>query len=436
MSRVLILLSWVATAFAVPDDLESYINQQMSKGNIPGASVAVLKKDEVIYQNAFGTTNPGSNKGPAVTNNSVFMFASLSKTHIAVASMMLVEKGWLAVDDDVNQYLNFSVRNPKHPDAPVTVRSLLTHTSSIHDNEYDNIPIYMTGDPSITLYDFLYGYLASDGRWATKGKSWAMYAPSSGTAGTFEYSNIGACLAAYICELVAVKNGFAKDFDDLVLSKIYAPLGAKPGDGGFFARDFTSLDNPAYASPSQKTKSGWDVCGVYSVPDYPTCDWRSSAGTYARLFGMVLNGGSFGGARVLTADSVAYMTAKSGFGSRGENVANVLWLYEENLISGYKEVIGHDGSDEGISTYAYWNAASSVGYILLTNGDLDQKGDLDDAALAIGARLMQTFDTAPQAAPTAAARRNATRLMNRRRRAAPQPSGYPGNQHAPGCKDI
>jgi len=153
---------------------------------IPGAGIAVLHNDTIIYEKGFGTTLPGASScteklqavcgakrgsvfdcaqcagqkqqqllragcsndkisawcadveppgsaGGNVTSDTAFMFASLSKTHIAVAAMILVERGWLSVADDVNTYLNFSVRNPSFPSTPVTVHSLLTHSSSIHD---------------------------------------------------------------------------------------------------------------------------------------------------------------------------------------------------------------------------------------------------------------------------------------------------------------
>ncbi len=60
------------------------------------------------------------------------VIASISKTITATAVMQLWEQGLFELDDDVNDYLPFNVRNPNHPDVPITFRMLLTHTSSIN----------------------------------------------------------------------------------------------------------------------------------------------------------------------------------------------------------------------------------------------------------------------------------------------------------------
>jgi CubicO group peptidase (beta-lactamase class C family) len=418
--------------FAVDADpaLDAYINQQMSQGKIGGMSVTVVQNDKVLWNNAYGSTQPGNNKAPKVNNDTAFMFASLSKTNIAVATFILYEKGLIDPKDDVNKYLNFSVVNPSFKSTPVTVHHLLTHTSSISDKEYDNIPIYMPGDPTISLHDTVFNYLASNGRWGSKGKSWNN---KKGPGKNYDYSNIGACLMAYICEVIAVKNGLGKDFDDLVRTQIYAKLGAGTNDGGYFARDFSSLKPPAYAMPSQLSKSGWANCQVYSVMDYPTCDWRSSSLTYAKLLGMFINYGNYQGTQILKKETVQYMRGHSGFVSKdGEEPSNALWLYEKNLISGYTYVLGHDGSDAGISTYAYFNPDTGVGYVLLTNADMDGKGTVDDTSIAIGGHLMSIFDK--KAGKTDIGRQLGISSRKQRRMTSKvRATGYPGSQDPPGC---
>merc|ERR1711967_57748 len=77
-----------------------------------------------------------------------------------------------------------------------------------------------------------------------------------------------------------------------------------------------------------------------------------------------------------------------------EICSNALWLYEKNLLPGYAEVMGHDGADAGISTYAYFNPETGVGYVLLTNAcDLDDGGSVNEQSINIGSKLMNTFDT-------------------------------------------
>ena len=164
------------------------------------------------------------------------------------------------------------------------------------------------------------------------------------------------------------------------------------------------------------------------------------------------NGGTWNGTQILNRTTVDYMKERSGFGESGEDCSNVLWLYEKRLLQGYAEVLGHDGSDEGISTYAYFNPQTGVGYILLTNGDIDQKKGqlhLDDAAINIGSRIMATFDHAEDA--EAAQGHVFSRRRRRPKKPLPKaealgaaggaggqcPSFWPGcASHAPGCKDL
>lgn len=60
--------------------------------------------------------------------------ASISKLVVAIGVMRLVEAGTLDLDADVSRYLGWRLRNPAFPDAPITLRQLLSHTSSLTDN--------------------------------------------------------------------------------------------------------------------------------------------------------------------------------------------------------------------------------------------------------------------------------------------------------------
>ena len=69
------------------------------------------------------------------------------------------------VPDDVNAWLPFRVRNPRHPDVPITLRQIATHTSSIADREpvYGN-SYHRGGDSPVALADFLREYFDPAGK--------------------------------------------------------------------------------------------------------------------------------------------------------------------------------------------------------------------------------------------------------------------------------
>jgi CubicO group peptidase (beta-lactamase class C family) len=79
--------------------------------------------------------------GRALTINDPVRIASITKLHVALGVMRLVEQGKLDLDRDVSHWLGWRLRNPAFPDVPITLRQLLSHRSSIQDGiEYWTIP--------------------------------------------------------------------------------------------------------------------------------------------------------------------------------------------------------------------------------------------------------------------------------------------------------
>lgn len=101
-------------------------------GDVPGASVLVIRDGEKILAKNYGLANVESQT--AVTSETNFRLASVTKQFTATAVLMLVERGELALDDPVRMYF---------PELPaftegITIRQLLNHTSGIEDYE----PLY------------------------------------------------------------------------------------------------------------------------------------------------------------------------------------------------------------------------------------------------------------------------------------------------------
>ena len=82
---------------------------------------------------AQGLADPST--GRAVTIDDPVRIASVSKLVVAIGVMRLVDQGRIDLDRDVSDYLGWKLRNPAFPDRPVTVRQLLSHTSSLRDGD-------------------------------------------------------------------------------------------------------------------------------------------------------------------------------------------------------------------------------------------------------------------------------------------------------------
>ncbi len=98
-------------------------------------SVLAIRHGKVSYQQQFGCRHIGATPAASlpVTPATLFRIASVSKMMTTLGLLRLVEQGKLSLDQDVGIYLGFSLRNPHFPRQPVTLRSLLSHTSSLRD---------------------------------------------------------------------------------------------------------------------------------------------------------------------------------------------------------------------------------------------------------------------------------------------------------------
>ncbi|MBE3130808.1 MAG: serine hydrolase, partial [Acidobacteria bacterium] len=100
---------------------------QWAKPNSAGCAVAVIKDGAIVYEKGYGMSNLEYDL--PITPASVFNIASVSKQFTAMAVMVLVSQGKVALDDEARKYVK------ELPDfgTPVTIRHLLTHTSGLRE---------------------------------------------------------------------------------------------------------------------------------------------------------------------------------------------------------------------------------------------------------------------------------------------------------------
>ncbi len=119
--------------------IEDYLQQVMNNEGIPGLSAAVAVDGEIIYSGGIGYAEL-DNLAPS-TGTSVHNIASISKMHAVVALMQLFEQGKLNLDAEIQKYVPYFPKKRY----PVTVRSILTHTSGIRhyeDGEFGEQEVY------------------------------------------------------------------------------------------------------------------------------------------------------------------------------------------------------------------------------------------------------------------------------------------------------
>ncbi len=128
------------------------VTDLMRHENVPGISVAVVEDGRVVWARGFGVADIAT--GAAVTPETMFQAASISKPVAATAALALVDQGILSLDRPVNEQLT-SWQVPAHPfSEPVTLRRLLSHTAGLTVHGF---PGYAPGTPLPTVVQVLNG---------------------------------------------------------------------------------------------------------------------------------------------------------------------------------------------------------------------------------------------------------------------------------------
>ncbi len=394
-------------------DLNTPLNSELAAivtnpiAPLASLSVLVVKNGEVVVHQQFGNkwidnTNPANHK-PA-DRATTYRIASISKLVTTLGVMRLIEDGKIRLDQDVGDYLGYPLRNPHFPDAVITMRMLLSHTSSLRDAA----GYYWAHDQGVDLREVL----IPTGKLYGNGAMWA----SAGHAKPghfFSYANLPWGVIATIMERVT-----GERFDRLMRRLVFGPMNLA---GGFHPADFSAADLANIATLYRKRrevngKEIWDPAGpwVVQVDDYSQAPPEPRAtpayviGTNGTLFGpqgncrlsaeglgsimlMLMNKGKHHGKQILAEKSVDLMlqpqwrnNQKTGIESNGDNTTGRFqsWalgaqifldvgsngkgdrLVEGGGVTGF----GHFGDAWGLRSLMVLNPASRDGMIFLSGG--------------------------------------------------------------------
>ena len=89
-------------------EIEKIIKADIEKGRLPGAVIAVARKGKLVYYEAFGFRDKAA--GVAMTQDTIFNIASMTKPMAALAALQLYERGKLLIDDPLSKYFPNSPR--------------------------------------------------------------------------------------------------------------------------------------------------------------------------------------------------------------------------------------------------------------------------------------------------------------------------------------
>ncbi len=284
--------------------IDQMLRQKCDAGEIPGVVAMAASGNEVIYQGAFGKRDLSRDdaKDNAMTTDSVFWIASMTKAITTAAGMQLVEQGKLSLDDPIGKILpdlaspqvleGFDASGePKLRPAtrPITLRQLMTHTAGFAYNMWNgDMATYMdkVGIPAITTCQnaALKTPLASD-----PGTRWE-YGTNIDFVGKAVEAVSGKKLDAYLRDHLLAPLGMtdtAFKIGDAQRKRLVG-MHARGGDGALAAIPFELEQNPEFHMGGG---------GLYGT-----------AGDYIKFAQMILNKGKGNGNQVLKPETVALMS--------------------------------------------------------------------------------------------------------------------------------
>jgi CubicO group peptidase (beta-lactamase class C family) len=327
--------------------LDSLITAYMADQHIAGLAAAAVDSGRVVWIGTYGMANV--EEQIPVTEHAPFMIASVSKTVTATVLMSLHADGRFALDDDINDYLPFSVRNPNHPTVPITFRQLMRHRSSLADNGVFYRPHWSqaNGDPTTRLGEYLQAYLSPDGEDYDAARNFRDDPPDA----VFRYCNTCYALLGYLAERIS-----GMPFEQLSAEALFEPL--EMTDTAWFLRDLEGRD--LVMPYRHAADSGFVAYGQNGYPDWPAGQLRTSIHDLSRFLAVHLSNGVYEGETVIDPSTIEALTP------RNAHVGFHTWF--QSAIGG-DVVYSHGGGDIGVVTDIVARRASGRGVIVLTNGE-------------------------------------------------------------------
>jgi len=336
-----------AKVTAALPELEKLANKIIADGDVPGLSIAVVYKDEVVYLKGFGVKKIGDDsagEGNQVDEDTVFQLASMSKPIASTIVAALVSKGVASWDSRISDLdPAFQLSDPL-ASRDVTVRDLFSHRSGLPGNAGNELEGMGYSRDEI-LHRLRYA------------------APASSFRSGYSYSNFGITEGA-----VAAAKPTGQAWEDVAEALLYKPLGMTSTSSRY--TDFLTRTNRATLHSEADGK--WASL-VKREPDAqsPAGGVSSSARDLAQWMRLELGNGKYNGEQLISEAAIAQthlptimrgpnpITGQPSFYALGWNVdyeldGSVRW--------------GHAGAfSVGARTLVSLNGVDQIGIVVLSN---------------------------------------------------------------------
>ena len=324
-------------------DIEEALADVMEDFSAVAVSVAAIENGQLSQSGAWGWAIRDEREMTADTKLRV---ASLSKVAVGMCAMAMAQEGILDLDAPLSAYWGESVQNP-YTQAQPTVRTLMSHSSSVKDLEISRGLSHLTGLLS-------------------RGSSWRSVEP--GDADGWYYSNFGVCVLGATLELAS-----GQVLDDYFQSHFCQPMGLTASffGGNLEEGELATLYNPSSVGRTAAAQAG------ESIPDQigDGASWYPggltiSAVDLAKLVAVLADGGEYEGVSYLEPGTVAEMETPQFQVDPGETSVfdQCLILRRQEDILGRDQIYYHTGSAYGVFSLLTFDPDTGDGVVVLTTG--------------------------------------------------------------------
>lgn len=302
-----------------------------------GFAIKILKDSKPIYEHYFGWADR-KNKTP-INEKTHFAIGSVSKSFTSFTLAMLQEEGKLSFKEPIQSYLpEFSLSNPEIA-AQTTLEDTLSHRVGLP--RHDLLWVYspFSHDQIISALP----HLEMNTR------------PSMGFRKYMQYNNLMYLASGMVLERISNQS-----WENFIRERIFKPL--QMNESNFSYEDSSKLE--FYAKPYDKDLElkAWDLSGIA-----PAGAIYSNVHEMTQWVELMLNKGqSLDGQRFLSASATEDLWKER---SRSDSKDVILkyglgWMVSE--IDG-KEVIWHNGSVDGYTSFVSFYPEEKISIIILTN---------------------------------------------------------------------
>jgi len=255
----------------VPNELAHFHHRLLhiqSELRVPGIALAVVKNDKVVYTDAVGERD--TQKHLPMTPDTISYIASITKTYVGTAIILLFNDGKIDLNAPVKKYLpRFKLADPKATES-ITIRDLLTHAKGINSKEIVWLDAF-TGQINDDRY---YHWLAE-------------VVPK----GSHEYTNVHFTLLGRVIEAVT-----GQTWQEYLQERLFTPTGMTRTTC-YASRMYGDAN---CAIPSIRSGDGFKPAPVRKIDSvmHAAGGIGSSVNDMARWIRLHLNGGSIDGTTI------------------------------------------------------------------------------------------------------------------------------------------